>query len=99
HSLHGAAWNMRKLGLSWWLYCLAINSWQRLLKAIHAAGPREVPELRRVLVRSSVLTVSAAGSTEGIDGGSRRAPKRKRIRFVKGRLKRLDLFGPGAGDL
>src|SRR5262249_17272156 len=88
HSLHGAAWNMRNLGLSWWLYCLAINSWQRLLKAIRAVGPREVLELRGVLVRSSVLTVSAAGSAEGIGGGSRRAPKRKRIRFVKGRVKR-----------
>jgi hypothetical protein len=89
HSLHGAAWNVRKLGLGWWLYCLAINSWQRVLKAIRAARPREVLEFRRVLIRPSALsrTVIHVGSAEGIDGSSRRAPKRKRISLLKRGLK------------
>jgi glycosyl transferase family 25 len=34
HSLQGARWNIRKLGILWWLYCLAINSYARLLKAV-----------------------------------------------------------------
>jgi len=33
HSLQGARWNLRKLGIGWWLYCLAINSGRRLAKA------------------------------------------------------------------
>ena len=40
HSLQGARWNMRKLGIGWWLYCLAINSWRRLGKAARKLAMR-----------------------------------------------------------
>ena len=43
HSLQGARWNLRKLGIGWWLYCLAINSWRRLAKAAGKPGDATGP--------------------------------------------------------
>jgi len=40
HSFQGARWNLRKLGFGWWLYCLAINSWRRLVKAARKLAMR-----------------------------------------------------------
>jgi glycosyl transferase, family 25 len=34
HSFQGAMWNLKRLGLSWWLYSYAVNSSRRLTRAI-----------------------------------------------------------------
>ena len=34
HSFQGATWNLKRLGLSWWLYSYAVNSSRRLTRAI-----------------------------------------------------------------
>jgi hypothetical protein len=33
HSVQGAMWNFERLGISWWLYSFAVNSWRRLARA------------------------------------------------------------------
>jgi glycosyl transferase family 25 len=47
HSLQGAAWNPRKLGIRWWVYCLAINSWRRFLKAVGRLSAPQPDSLSR----------------------------------------------------
>jgi glycosyl transferase family 25 len=48
HSFQGALWNMRKLGLLWWLRCLALNGRRRIVGTAAKAGhlrPRNDPVL------------------------------------------------------
>jgi GR25 family glycosyltransferase involved in LPS biosynthesis len=38
HSLWGASWNVQRLGIRWWLYSLALNSWRRFGRAMAKLG-------------------------------------------------------------
>jgi glycosyl transferase, family 25 len=65
HSLQGAVWNMRKLGLRWWLQCLAINSGRRCVRAIRKLPLSRVPPAPHRAAMAESGTSSASAPTPG----------------------------------
>ena len=58
HSLQGAIWNIRRLGLSWWLYAAAVNASRRIGRAIGKQSESLVAE-RQTLTPNARRRTSA----------------------------------------
>jgi glycosyl transferase family 25 len=70
HSVQGAMWNFERLGISWWLYSFAVNSWRRLVRVIGRLARRHEQLLVSGEVRlKEVLAVNKKPRRSGSERG------------------------------